>query len=119
MDATSSCPHALCLLILIGAEDEPRDIPEEYDCDNLGSFPDEDTFRMIVLPKNDPFGISQAVCGVNSAQAMAEVYASHPFAYGEKSDDPKGALRAKSDDKLVEFVSDLFGALSVAPKETP
>jgi hypothetical protein len=73
----SECLPALCLLVLIGAQKEPT-VPvseDQLDSVGLGSFPDKDTYRLISVPADDKFGISDAVNGM--------MFSSHGFVYGE------------------------------------
>jgi hypothetical protein len=76
---------ALCLLLVIGGAIEGDEV-KPYDCDNLGMFPAEDSYRLIVMPENDPFAIYSNVHRVTEAQQMAAFHSSHPRAHWYSKD---------------------------------
>ncbi len=107
------CPPALCLLVLIGAHRQPN-VPKTVDalnCEHLGTFPENDTFRMISVPGNDPFGVSQAVREMTTAYATTEIFSSHSFANGEDLRKPREVIRSRPGKEEFEFVQALFDNL--------
>jgi hypothetical protein len=62
----------LCLFVVVGVE-SVEEISHECNVDDLGNFPNEDVFRVVVVPKDDPFDISTNL----NRTSMAEVYMSH------------------------------------------
>jgi hypothetical protein len=52
----ASQSHALCLLILIGG-DASKIVDDGHDNESLDELLKEDTFRLVVVPKDDPFDI--------------------------------------------------------------
>jgi hypothetical protein len=112
-DENSKCPRALCLLVLMGA------VPDMFDCADLGNFPNEDTFRTISVPTNDPFGISAALNGMTTVVETAEVFTSHGFVYAEMDNaKPSQVLRSRS--RLAEvanFVMELFKVRGKEPTD--
>jgi hypothetical protein len=119
-DLFSECPPALCLIMLLGVETqqkEPRIFKNQLISDDLGVFPEDDTFRVVAMPTDDAFGISKAVGFMAAGQEMSHVFASHGFVYVEKranglvDDDETSAqvLRKRSHpDKVMEFVQNMF-----------
>jgi hypothetical protein len=109
-DENSKCPHALCLLVLMGAGTEQYTTPDLFYCADLDKFPNEDTFRTISVPVNDPFAISAALNGMTTVHETAEVFTSHGFVYAEMDGaGPSEVLRSRS--RLAEvanFVMELF-----------
>jgi hypothetical protein len=77
--------NALCLLVVIGRATKGKEVIP-LDCDNLGTFPAEDTFRLIEVPEEDPFGISSNVNRATESQQMSAFYSSHPYAYWYSND---------------------------------
>jgi hypothetical protein len=85
-DRFSECPPALCLLVLLGFEaqrDKPSQQKTQFESEDVGSFPEADTFRVVSVPKDDAFGISSAIASAFVDQEMSEIFASHGFLYGE------------------------------------
>jgi hypothetical protein len=111
----SECPPSLCLLLLIGAP-RPPNVTDEFNSDDLGRFPQEDTFRMISVPSVDEFGISNAVREITNVQEMTEIFASHRFVYAEDGTDDekqKNILRRQRPSIAVtSFVKNLFSAFA-------
>jgi hypothetical protein len=57
--------------------------------DDIGSFPMSDTFRVITVPKNDPFDISKHILHIPVSQEMMYILESYPLIYGHRnSTDP-------------------------------
>jgi hypothetical protein len=118
-DPFSECPPALCILVLLGVQqNEPRK-RNQFDRDELDSLPEADTFRVVSVPTNDPFGISSAMGSLATGQEMSEIFVSHGFVYGEdyEDDDDETAgpsvLRGRSrSDKGTKFVRRLFTGFS-------
>jgi hypothetical protein len=107
------CPPALCLLVLIGAHRQPN-VPKTDDglnVEHLGTFPYNDTFRMISVPWNDPFGVSQAVREMTTAYATTEIFSSHSFANGEDLRKPREVMRSRPRKEEFQFVQALFNSL--------
>jgi hypothetical protein len=59
---------SLCLFVVVGVE-SVEEISHECNVDDLGNYPNEDVFRVVVVPKNDPFDISTNL----NRTSMAEV----------------------------------------------
>jgi hypothetical protein len=70
----------LCLFVVVGVE-SVQAISHESNIDDLGNFPNEDVFRVVVVPKNDPFDISANLDRISHEREMVEVYMSHEFAF--------------------------------------
>jgi hypothetical protein len=73
-EADSPQLPVLCLFVVVGVE-SVEDISHECNVDDLGNFPNEDVFRVVVVPKDDPFDISTNL----NRTSRAEVYMSHCF----------------------------------------
>jgi hypothetical protein len=71
--------NALCLLIVIGK----TPLNKAYD---EGDFPHEDAYRLIAIPEDDPFDITENVYRTTEVQEMAEIYTSYPFLYTTQPD---------------------------------
>ena len=67
--------------MVIGTSIVPAKLP-----DSEGSFPTEDTFITIVVPKNDMFGVNNEIQKMASVSPISELIASHSFAFAEKND---------------------------------
>jgi hypothetical protein len=65
---------ALCLFVVVGVE-SVEEMSHECNVDDLANFPNEDVFRVVVVPKDDPFDISTNL----NRTSMTEVYISHCF----------------------------------------
>jgi hypothetical protein len=112
------CPPALCLLVLLGVETQQTDSrpsKNQFNLEDLGSFPEADTFRVIPVPTDYLFGISKAVRFMNKDQEMSEVFASHGYVYGIDDDDDDDnetlseVLRPRSQPDIVtKFVQSMF-----------
>jgi hypothetical protein len=113
-DTASTCPPALCLLVLIGAIDEQTIIPKEFNDEKLGSFPEGDTFRMISVPTMDKFGVSSALREMTRVHETAEIFSSHGFVYAEE-DNAQASKVLRSGNRLesvTKFVQELFSLFS-------
>jgi hypothetical protein len=93
---------ALCLLLWIDYETPNLALllRKEYmwfkDCleNDLGKFPTEDTYRLVMVPSDDSFGISNALRKTTAAREIAEIYTSHSFLYTTPASfDANDALR--------------------------
>jgi hypothetical protein len=110
----SKCPPALCLLVLLGVEaqrNKPSNPETQFESDDLGSFPEADTFRVVSVPKDDAFGISSAIASAFVGQEMSEIFASHGFLYGEDDDATSASQVLRRRTKPGEgtrFVNKLF-----------
>jgi hypothetical protein len=103
---------ALCLLVLIGPNGVSAE--EDFGNDDLNGFPDKDIYRVVLVPRNDPFGVFRSIQSSTETQDMSEIYASHPFAYGGKfkaKDRAKVVLRSTPKNCPLEFVQGLFTAV--------
>jgi hypothetical protein len=98
---------ALCLLVVIGADS--MGIVEKYNANDLGAFPKTDEFRVVVVPRNDPFHISQSIVSTTDTQEMSEIYVSHSCAYGDMTDvanaaDSEKLVNALEEEKRANYV---------------
>jgi hypothetical protein len=119
-DPFSECPPALCIMLLLGVEAQPNEPPRkpnQFESDELGSFPEADTFRVLSVPTDDPFGISSAVGLLASSQDKSKMFVSHSFGYcGEAYNDKTSAsqaLRGRSQlNNAATFVEELVDEFS-------
>ncbi len=109
-------PAALCLLVLIGAHKDTHlhNTEVSLDAEHLGSFPEQDVFRIVELPDNDSFGISNSVREMTAAYAATEIYSSHAYIYGEESEHPNALLRTRPEQDTLELVKSLCAGLGSA-----
>lgn len=104
---------AVCLLVLIGCSDPPDPQANGLSDKSLGSFPNEDVYRLVSVPKNDSFGITDAVQSLGLMSERSELYVSHSFLRAEKS--IEGSLRAAS--ALKDEAKELHVAIHQLGKE--
>ena len=93
---TDSAMKALCILIVIGSQNVGK-IPQ-----GEGTFPKDDAFVTVVVPKEDKFGVTDVIIKCAASAVRAEVLASHPFAHVEGNEGDR-ALRASTRGKDLEF----------------
>jgi uncharacterized protein Usg len=86
-------PKALCLLILI-VTDKIGKVPDWYNGDNLGEFPQADAYRVVVVPHDDKFGVHESIRNTTDTQVISEIYTSHACAYSDGSDTPRKRANA-------------------------
>jgi len=101
-------PAALCLIILLGCSNPPDMQGGELSDDKLDPFPDQDVYRLVTVPEQDEFGISNAIHKLGMVSEDCEIYSSHGFLYSET--DTSVLLRKKS--KKTEQLQKLFEGLN-------
>jgi hypothetical protein len=85
---------AFCLLLVIGTSDTSMTVPKQQ-----GSFPHKDTYITVVVPSGDKFEINKTIENMAGASHIAELLASHSFAYAEKNHEKALQSKAKKDYK--------------------
>jgi hypothetical protein len=105
-------PTAVCLIVLLGCSNPPLVTGDNLDSSSLAPFPAVDVFRLVCVPGNDAFGVSEAIQNLGTSTERSEIYSSHAFLTCENS--AKDLLRKSSKNSVDE----LFNALHLSPKKT-
>lgn len=109
-ESSSPPPSAVCLVILLGCNNPPQMNGDNLDSESLERFPSEDVYRLVLVPKDDDFGVSEAIGQLGVASERPEIYSSHGFIASE--DSPDNLLRSNSVNE--NHVSELFNAIKLA-----
>ena len=105
---------ALCITVVLGcgscAQCNEENMNDGLEAGTGKGFPYDDAFRLIQIPEDDVFGVSEAVTALWQESESSEMYASHPMLIQEEATNAKSFLRSTS--KAVEEVSKLVNALT-------
>ena len=108
-------PTAVCLIILLGCSKPPILTGDRLNASCLTPFPAADVFRLVCIPDDDEFGVSEAIQNLGTSSEQTEIYSSHAFMTCEKS---SGNLLRKSSKKGKELDA-LFCALKLSKGGAP
>ena len=109
---------ALCITVVLGCgscvQCNEENMNDGLEAGTGKGFPYDDAFRLIQIPEDDVFGVSEALTVLWQESDSSEMYASHAMLIQEEAKNAKSFLRSKSE--AVEEVSKLVNALKFVDK---
>ena len=112
----------VCLLLLfLGEQDNNVDTDQLINPSMMGTDevthlkPSRIVTRVVVVPKDDPFGVSKFLDAVSTGGGhLAEVYVSHAEVLLTTTSETKNMLRKTTDKNATEFAESMHAAFKVA-----